>query len=106
MLTNTKIYTIIELGIKNERRCKSLENKRFMIKEMLMRNILTQTWLVHQLKRHGVQTDQTELSAVLNGRRNGRRKGNKATKIIITSLNILNDYEEKMGTNGFRSRGL
>jgi len=73
---------------------KSLENERFKIKEILMRNILTQTWLVHQLKKHGVQTDQTELSAVLNG----RRKGNKATKILITSLNILNDYEEKMGT--------
>lgn len=71
-----------------------MENERFRIKEMLMRNILTQTWLVHQLKKHGVQTDQTELSAVLNG----RRKGNKATKIMITSLNILNDYEEKMGT--------
>ena len=67
-----------------------MEDKRFRIKEMLMRNILTQTWLVHQLKKHGVQTDQTELSAVLNG----RRKGNKATKIMITSLNILNDYEE------------
>ena len=75
---------------------KSLEDKRFRIKEMLIRNILTQTWLVHQLKRHGVQTDQTELSAVLNG----RRKGNKATKIMITSLNILNDYEEKMDTKG------
>ena len=73
-----------------------MENKRFRIKEMLMRNVLTQIWLVHQLKRHGVQTDQTELSAVLNG----RRKGNKATKIIITSLNILNDYEERMGAKG------
>ena len=83
------VYKIIR-----ERGSKSLEDKRFRIKEMLMRNILTQTWLVHQLKRHGVQTDQTELSAVLNG----RRKGNKATKIMITSLNILNDYEEKMGT--------
>ena len=73
-----------------------MENKRFRIKEMLMRNVLTQIWLVNQLKRHGVQTDQTELSAVLNG----RRKGNKATKIIITSLNILNDYEERMGAKG------
>ena len=71
-----------------------MEDKRLQIKEMLFRNTLTQGWLINRLQKHGVKTDKTELSAILNG----RRKGNKVTLVLDTSLLILHDYEEKMGT--------
>jgi hypothetical protein len=67
--------------------------KRMTIRLMLMRNSLTQTWLINRLEETGVNTDKTELSSVLAG----RRKGAKAETVIQESLKILQDYEEKMG---------
>lgn len=63
------------------------------IRFMLMRNSLTQTWLINMLEKAGVHTDKTELSSILAG----RRKGPKVEIVIIKSLEILRDYEEKMG---------
>ena len=71
-----------------------MEDKCLQIKEMLFRNTLTQNWLINRLQEQGIKTDKTELSAILNG----RRKGNKVTLVLDTSLSILRDYEEKMGT--------
>jgi len=70
-----------------------LRNESMQIRLMLMRNSLTQTWLINMLDNAGVHTDKTELSSTLSG----RRKGAKPEKIITESLKILKDYEEKMG---------
>jgi hypothetical protein len=72
---------------------KILKNKGMQIRLMLMRNSLTQTWLINRLENVGVHTDKTELSSALAG----RRKGAKVEKVIKESLKILQDYEEKMG---------
>jgi len=69
-----------------------LEDKCLQIKEMLFRNTLTQNWLINRLQEHGVKTDKTELSAILNK----RRKGNKVTLVLDTSLLILRDYEKRL----------
>ena len=69
-----------------------MEDKRLQIKEMLFRNTLTQNWLINRLQEHGVKTDKTELSAILNK----RRKGNKVTLVLDTSLLILRDYEKRL----------
>lgn len=72
---------------------KKLKNERMQIRIMLMRNSLSQTWLINRLEESGVHTDKTELSSALAG----RRKGPKVEKIIQESFNILKEYEEKMG---------
>ena len=66
---------------------------RDRIRLMLYRNTLTNAWLVNRLEERGVVTEKTEMSSVLRG----VRKGAKAETIIKNSLEILNDYEAKMG---------
>lgn len=70
-----------------------MKKESMQIRLMLMRNSLTQTWLINRLDEAGVHTDKTELSSALAG----RRKGAKARKVILEGLNILRDYERKMG---------
>jgi hypothetical protein len=48
---------------------------------------------VNRLEERGIITEKTEMSSVLRG----VRKGAKAEIIIKTSLEILDDYESKMG---------
>jgi hypothetical protein len=69
-----------------------LKSERDMIRFMLLRNSLTQTWLINRLEMAGISTDKTEMSSALSG----RRKGAKVEKIIQKSLEILREYEEKM----------
>ena len=70
-----------------------MREERDRIRLMLYRNILTNAWLVNRLEERGVVTEKTEMSSVLRG----VRKGAKAETIIKTSLEILDDYEAKMG---------
>lgn len=44
----------------------------------------------------GVRTDKTEMSSALGG----RRKGEKVNLILRKSLEILTEYEQKMGVKG------
>jgi hypothetical protein len=60
---------------------------------MLYRNTLTNAWLVNRLEEKGINTEKTEMSSVLRG----VRKGAKAESIIKSSIDILSEYEEKMG---------
>lgn len=69
-----------------------MREERDRIRLMLYRNTLTNTWLVNRLEEKGVNTEKTEMSSVLRG----VRKGPKAETIIKTSLEILENYEEKM----------
>lgn len=69
-----------------------MQQERDKIRLMLWRNSLTQVWLINRLEDNGVSTVKTELSSILSG----VRKGAKAENIINTSLNILEDYENKM----------
>lgn len=69
-----------------------MREERDRIRLMLYRNTLTNTWLVNRLEEKGVNTEKTEMSSVLRG----VRKGAKAETIIKTSLEILENYEEKM----------
>ncbi len=70
-----------------------MREERDRIRLMLYRNTLTNAWLVNRLEERGVVTEKTEMSSVLRG----VRKGAKAETIIKTSLEILDDYESKMG---------
>lgn len=70
-----------------------MREERDRIRLMLYRNTLTNAWLVNRLEERGVITEKTEMSSVLRG----VRKGAKAETIIETSLEILDDYESKMG---------
>ena len=70
-----------------------MREERDRIRLMLYRNTLTNAWLVNRLEEKGVITEKTEMSSVLRG----VRKGAKAETIIKTSLEILDDYESKMG---------
>lgn len=70
-----------------------MREERDRIRLMLYRNTLTNAWLVNRLEERGVITEKTEMSSVLRG----VRKGAKAEIIIKTSLEILDDYESKMG---------
>mgnify|MGYP007008315354 FL=1 len=70
-----------------------MREERDRIRLMLYRNTLTNAWLVNRLEERGVITEKTEMSSVLRG----VRKGAKAETIIKTSIEILDDYESKMG---------
>lgn len=70
-----------------------MREERDRVRLMLYRNTLTNAWLVNRLEERGVITEKTEMSSVLRG----VRKGAKAETIIKTSLDILSNYEEKMG---------
>lgn len=69
-----------------------MREERDRIRLMLYRNTLTNAWLVNRLEEKGVNTEKTEMSSVLRG----VRKGAKAETIIKASLEILENYEEKM----------
>lgn len=70
-----------------------MREERDRIRLMLYRNTLTNAWLVNRLEERGIITEKTEMSSVLRG----VRKGAKAESIINTSLEILEEYEAKMG---------
>ena len=70
-----------------------MREERDRIRLMLYRNTLTNAWLVNRLEERGIITEKTEMSSVLRG----VRKGTKAESIINTSLEILEEYEAKMG---------
>ena len=53
-----------------------MKSERDMIRFMLLRNNLTQTWLINRLEMAGISTDKTEMSSALCGRRKGA-KGRK-----------------------------
>jgi len=69
-----------------------LNKERDQIRILLLKNSLSQVWLINRLEEHGIMTDKTELSSALSGSRHGA----KIEKIIKTSLTILDDYIAKM----------
>ncbi len=69
-----------------------MKQERDRIRVLLFENSLSQVWLINRLEEKGICTDKTELSSALSG----TRRGEKITKIIKTSLEILNDYVSKM----------
>lgn len=71
-----------------------LRERCTQIRVMLVKNLLTQTWLINQLEKVGIYADKTEISSILRG----IRRGPKAENIISKSLEILKSYEEKMNT--------
>lgn len=72
-----------------------MREERDRIRMMLYRNTLTNAWLVNRLEERGINTEKTEMSSVLRG----VRKGAKAESIIVTSLDILENYERAMGVS-------
>lgn len=70
-----------------------MREKRESIRLMLLRNTLTHTWLINRLEERGIVTEKSELSSALRG----VRKGPKVEHIVKTSIDILKDYESKMG---------
>lgn len=70
-----------------------MREKRERIRLMLLRNTLTHTWLINRLEERGIVTEKSELSSALRG----VRKGPKVEHIVETSIDILEDYESKMG---------
>ena len=70
-----------------------MREEREKIRQMLYRNTLTNTWLINRLEERGIVTEKTEMSSILRG----VRRGAKAETVIKTSLDILDEYESKMG---------
>lgn len=64
-------------------------NERESIRFRLRTNNLTSTWLINMLGKHGIVTDRSTMSAILNGTRNG----DKVDEIVSESLRILDWYE-------------
>lgn len=64
------------------------------IKEMVSDFTLTYTWLIRRLSDEGLFTDKFEMSATLSG----TRRGEKADEILRRSLDILHEYDERMGS--------
>ena len=60
------------------------------IRVELIKRARTQKWLIDELAKTGVETDKTELSKVLSG----KRKGKKADMILRGSKNILRGFKQ------------
>lgn len=58
------------------------------VKELLRKYRLTQVWLLHQLKKYGIEADKSELSSILSE----SRSGPKTRNVLAISLEILNEY--------------
>ncbi len=69
-----------------------LKEIRISIKVRLLKNSLTQVWLVNRLEEEGLNTDKTELCSVLRGTRHGA----KAETLLRFSDEILTRYEEHL----------
>ena len=63
------------------------------IREKVADCSLTYTWLIRRLSDEGLSTDKFEMSATLSG----VRTGCKADEILRRSLDILHEYQERMG---------
>lgn len=72
-----------------------MREEREKIRMMLFRNTLTNAWLINRLEERDIITEKSEMSSVLRG----VRKGAKAEKIIMNSIDILERYEMVMGVN-------
>lgn len=64
------------------------------IREMVVDSSLTYTWLIRRLSDEGLITDKFEMSATLSC----VRTGCKADEILRRSLDILREYQERMGS--------
>ncbi len=72
-----------------------MREEREKIRMMLFRNTLTNAWLINRLEERDIITEKSEMSSVLRG----VRKGAKAEKIIMNSIDILERYETMMGVH-------
>lgn len=68
-------------------------NERERIRYRLSVNHLSFVWLIDMLRKRGIETTSSILSAILAGTRNGP----SVNKIISESINILDWYEQKIG---------
>lgn len=74
-------------------------NERENIRFRLRVNNLTSTWLIGMLRKRGVDTDRSTMSAILAGTRNGA----KVDEIVSESCNILDWYEKVSKESGYES---
>lgn len=65
--------------------------ERVLLKARLMQNHLTNSWLVAQLAKRGIEVSGTHLSKFITG----ARTGDTAESVIRESLAILDEYEKK-----------
>lgn len=68
-------------------------NERDKIRYRLSVNHLSSVWLIEMLRKRGIETNSSVLSAVLAG----ARSGPAASKIIAESTLILDWYEREIG---------
>lgn len=71
-----------------------LRELRIDIKVRLVKNSLTQVWLINRLEERGLNTDKTELCSVLRG----TRRGAKAETLLRFADDIISRYEEHLTT--------
>lgn len=61
------------------------------IREAIKDEHLTQVWLINQLELRGIRTQRPTMTSILSG----VERGPKTDKIILKSVEILNDYRKK-----------
>lgn len=71
-----------------------MREKRDKIRVGLLKNNLTQVWLINRLSQRGVDVDKSTMSSILAG----TSKGYKSQFVIDESIKILDDYEIKMNS--------
>lgn len=71
-----------------------MREKRDKIRVGLLKNNLTQVWLINRLSQRGVDVDKSTMSSILAG----TSKGYKSQFAIDESIKILDDYEIKMNS--------
>lgn len=75
-------------------------NDRDIVRDMLKRNGLSQTWLILRLGQLGMVVDKSTMCCVLKG----TRTGPKCQMILKKSLEVLQDYERKVPSSKLRSQ--
>ncbi len=75
-----------------------MREKRDKIRVGLLKNNLTQVWLINRLSQRGVDVDKSTMSSILAG----TSKGYKSQFVIDESLKILDEYDTKMNNGDDR----
>ncbi len=67
-----------------------MPEKREKIRSLLPKYRLTYAWLIHELEKQKVSVSASEMSDILNY----RRQGEKAETVINKSIEILEKYDK------------
>ena len=68
---------------------KTMEELRARVRLLLLKNHLSQSWLVYEMERRGYKMTCSEFSDYITG----RRKANKAQQTLELAKGILEEYE-------------